>query len=185
MTEGMQHQRGDALASALPWLLLFALTAALVLQRIQSVDYWWLLRTGQLIAETGSVPRVDDYTFTVTGERWVDIHWLFQLGLWGLFRLGGHAAVVLGKLAPIAAVLVLLAPIGYRRQRQFVSIAALALLLLAACDRFLPRPELLSWVLLAAVLRILDRFERTGDRWIWAVVPVQLLWVNVHGHRKL
>jgi hypothetical protein len=36
-------------------------------------------------------------------------------------------------------------------------------------------------VLLAAVLRILDRFERTGDRWIWAVVPVQLLWVNVHG----
>jgi hypothetical protein len=180
MAEEMQRQRGDPLAGALPWLLLFALAAALALQRIQSADYWWLLRTGQLIAETGSVPRADGYTFTVAGERWVDIHWLFQLGLWGLFRLGGHAAIVLGKLVLIAAVLVLLAPIGYRRQRPFLSIAALALLLLAACDRFMPR-EVLSWVLLAAVLRILDRFERTGDRWIWAVVPLQLLWVNVHG----
>jgi hypothetical protein len=177
----MWRQRGEPLASALPWLLLFALAAALALQRILSLDYWWLLRTGQLIAETGSVPRTDDYTFTVAGERWVDIHWLFQLGLWGLFRLGGHAAIVLGKLAPIAVVLVLLAPIGYRRQRQFVSIAALALLLLASCDRFLPRPELISWVLLAAVLRTLDRFERTGDGWIWTIVPLQLLWVNVHG----
>ena len=121
--------RGDPLASALPWLLLFAPAAALALQRIQSADYWWLLRTGQLIAETGSVPKVDGYTFTVAGERWIDIHWLFQLGLWGLFSLGGHAAIVLGKLALIAAVLVLLAPIGYRSQRPFVSIAALALLL--------------------------------------------------------
>jgi hypothetical protein len=181
MSEVTQRQRGDPLASALPWLLLFALATALALQRIQSADYWWLLRTGQLIAETGSVPKADGYTFTIAGERWVDIHWLFQLGLWGLFRLGGHAAIVLGKLALIAAVLVVLAPIGYRRQRPFVSIAALALLLLAACDRFMPRPEVLSWVLLAAVLRILDRFERNGDRWIWAIVPVQLLWVNVHG----
>jgi hypothetical protein len=31
------------------------------------------------------------------------------------------------------------------------------------------------------VLRILDRFERTGDGWVWAIVPLQLLWVNVHG----
>ncbi|MBW1686329.1 MAG: hypothetical protein JRS35_14845 [Deltaproteobacteria bacterium] len=181
MAEDGQPQRGDAFVSALPWLLLFALATALALQRIQSADYWWLLRTGQLIAETGSVPRADDYTFTVAGERWVDIHWIFQLGLWGLFRLGGHAATVLGKLGLIATVLVLLAPIGWRRQRQFVSIGALALLLLVACDRFMPRPEVFSWVLLAAVLRILDRFERTGDRWIWAIVPLQLLWVNVHG----
>jgi len=181
MAELAQRRRVDPFASVLPWLLLFALAAALALQRIQSADYWWLLRTGQLIAETGSVPRADVYTFTVPGERWVDIHWLFQLGLWGLFRSGGHSAIVLGKLALITGVLVLLAPIGYRKQRPFVSVAALALLLLAACDRFMPRPELLSWVLLAAVLRILDRFERRGDAWIWAIVPLQLLWVNVHG----
>ena len=62
MAEVGPRRRVDPFASALPWLLLFALTAALAIQRIQSLDYWWLLRTGQLIAETGSVPIVDDYT---------------------------------------------------------------------------------------------------------------------------
>jgi hypothetical protein len=62
-----------------------------------------------------------------------------------------------------------------------VSIAALALLVLVSCARFMARPELLSFVLLALVLRLLDRFERTGDGWIWLIIPVQILWVNVHG----
>ena len=41
------------LARALPWTALLALAVGLCLQRILSADYWWLLRTGRLIAETG------------------------------------------------------------------------------------------------------------------------------------
>jgi hypothetical protein len=95
--------------------------------------------------------------------------------------MGGHAGVVIGKLVLIGGVLALLAPIGYRRERPFVSIAVLALLLILSCSRFMPRPELVSFVLLAALLRILDRFDRTGDAWVYAIIPLQLIWVNVHG----
>jgi hypothetical protein len=45
----------------------------------------------------------------------------------------------------------------------------------------MPRPEMLSFVLLAALLAVLHRFERTGDAWIYTVIPIQLLWVNIHG----
>lgn len=169
------------LARALPWVALLAMAAALCLQLISTWDYWWMLRTGRLIAETGSVPRFDVYTWTAPGARWVDIHWLYQLALWGVFRIGGHEGVVLVHFALVAAVLALLAPIGRRPGRAFVSVGALALLLLASCGRFMPRPELASWVLLAAVVSLLDRFERRGDAWIWAVVPLQALWVNLHG----
>jgi hypothetical protein len=169
------------LARALPWTALLALAAGLCLQRILSADYWWLLRTGQLIADTGRVPHADVYTWTVPGASWVDIHWLFQLGLWGIFRLGGHEGVVLAKLAAVALVLALLAPIGHRPGRAFVGAGALGLLLLASCERFMPRPEIASWVLLAAALNLFDRFERRGDAWIWAIVPLQLLWANLHG----
>jgi hypothetical protein len=165
----------------LPWLALAAVVAAISLQKIRTFDYWWHLRSGQLIAETGSVPRFDVFSFTAEGSRWIDIHWLHQLGLHGLYSLGGHGAVVWGKFLLVAALVVVLGRIGYRAERALVSVVPLALMLLVAGDRFMPRPELPSFVLLAGVLALVDRFERRGDRSIWGVVLLQLVWVNLHG----
>jgi tetratricopeptide (TPR) repeat protein len=50
-----------------------------------------------------------------------------------------------------------------------------------ASNRFMARPELPSFLLFAVVLCLHERFSRTGDRWIYAIVGVQLLWANVHG----
>ena len=177
----MEHNGSPRWAPVALWLPLVAFAAALALQKIRTFDYWWHLRTGALIAETGAVPTVDPYTYTVAGERWIDIHWLHQLALHGLYSLGGHAAVVVGKLVLVLALLAILARIGYRRERAIVSVVALALMLAVACDRFMPRPELPSFVMLAAVLALFDRFTRRGDAWVYAVVAVQLVWVNVHG----
>ena len=52
---------------------LFALGTAFAFQRIRSLDYWWHLRTGALIAESGAVPTADPYTYTVPGAPWIDI----------------------------------------------------------------------------------------------------------------
>lgn len=162
-------------------LSLLALGASLSLQKIRTFDYWWHLRTGALIAETGVVPKVDPYTFTVTGERWIDIHWLFQLGLHAVHRIGGHEAVVFGKVLLVVALMAILATIGWRRERPVVTAFGLGLMLLVACDRFMPRPELPSFVFLAAILALLDRDQRRADAAVFLVVPIQLLWVNVHG----
>jgi len=163
------------------WAALFALAAVLNLHDLRSLDYWWHLRAGQLIAETGEVPHHDPFTYTVPGARWIDIHWLHQLGLHALYSTGGHAAVVVAQLALVCLWLVALAPIGYRRERAWLSVGALALMLLVAVSRLQARPEVPSFVLLAWILRLLDRFERTPDRLLYAIVPLQLLWVNVHG----
>jgi hypothetical protein len=166
---------------AVAWAALLALAALLAIQDIRSDDYWWHLRTGRLIVDTGAVTRVDPYTYTVPGARWIDIHWLFQVGLWGLYSVGGHAAVIWGKLLLVCAMLGALAPIGWRPARPWLSIGALAWLLLLAANRFEPRPEIASFALLSGVLFLLDRFERTGDRGVYAIVPLQLLWANLHG----
>ncbi len=163
------------------WAALFALAAALNLHDIGSLDYWWHLRAGQLISETGAVPSHDPLTYTVPGARWIDIHWLFQLGLHALHASGGHAAVVVAQLGLVCLWLVALAPIAYRRERTWLSVGALALMLLVAAGRLQPRPEIPSFVLLAWILSLLDRFDRTPDRLVYAIVPLQLLWVNVHG----
>ncbi len=169
------------LARAVPWLLLAGLATAFSLQTIRSFDYWWHLRTGALIAETGSVPRFDPYTYTVPGARWIDIHWLHQLGLHGLFQLGGHGAVVWGKAVLMLGLVALLASIGTRRERPYLTCAFLGLMLLITCDRIMPRPELPTFLCLAAILALLDRFQRRGDAWVYGIVGVQLIWVNLHG----
>ncbi len=163
------------------WLALLGLVASVTFQQIRTFDYFWHLRTGELIAEQGEVPKADPYTYTVPGARWVDIHWLFQLGLHGVHSVGGHEAVVVAKFATVLVLCGVLLSIGYRRDRPAVSAAAIAIMLLVASDRFMPRPELPSFVLLAAILALLDRFERTGDKWVYWIIPVQILWVNVHG----
>jgi hypothetical protein len=54
-------------------------------------------------------------------------------------------------------------------------------MLLVATGRLQARPEIPSFALLAGVLLLLDRFERKGDRSVYAIVALQLVWVNLHG----
>lgn len=148
---------------------------------ILDTDYFWHLRTGALIADTGSVPRVDPYSYSAPGARWIDLHWLFQVGLHQLHQLGGHAAnrtagFVLGLLVVGVSAAGL-----WRNDRPAVCGLALALLVVIACVRFILRPDTVSLVLAAAVLLLLRRDEARSDRWVLAIVPIQLLWANVHG----
>jgi hypothetical protein len=169
------------LLDAISWTALFALAGSLAFQRIRTFDYWWHLRTGRLIAETGSVPKTDPFSFTAAGNPWIDIHWLHQLGLHGLYQLGGHDAVVVAKVGMVLLLTAVLATIGWRRERPLVSIFGLALMLLVVSDRIMPRPELPTFVCLAAVFALLERFSRKPDARVYAIVCVQLIWVNVHG----
>ncbi len=165
----------------LAWGALFLFAALLALQQIRSFDYWWHLRTGQWIVENGRVPQLDPYTYTVEGQRWIDVHWLHQLGLYGVYRLGGHGGVVVAKAVLVLGLVALVAGIGARRERPETSLLALTLMLILACDRFMPRPELLTFLCLAGVLALLERHGRRPDRWVFGVVAIQLVWVNVHG----
>jgi len=155
-----RHELLDHLPAWSLWSALVAAVAAASLQKIRSFDYWWHLRTGQLIAETGAIPTTDPYTFSAEGARWIDIHWLFQLALRGVYGLSGHEAVVFAKLALVFVLIGLIARIGHRRGREFITVLGLTLMLVAGSDRFMPRPEMLSFVLLAAVMTVLHRFER-------------------------
>jgi len=163
-------------------LVVFATTLAST--EIRSLDYWWLLRTGQLIVETGSVPHVDPYSYTAPGAPYLDIHWLFQLVLYGVYRLGGHTGVWLWKDALVLVLAgFLLASCGRagRAARPEWSAPAVAVALLLASGRFMPRAELPSFVLLAAVLWLLERDRHRGGAAVGWVVLLQWLWANMHG----
>ncbi len=169
------------LAAAAVILSIAALTAVLADRPILDTDYFWHLRTGALIAETGEVPRVDPYSYSAPGARWVDAHWLFQVGLFQIYQAGGHEANRTAGFA-LAVAIVAVSALGlWRRDRPALCGLALALLVVTACIRFLVRPDTVSLLLTAAVLGLLRRDERANDRAVFAIVPIQLLWANLHG----
>lgn len=175
-----QDARPREPASRLLLASLPALAFLLGCTPMSDFDVWWHLRTGQLILQTGAVPRVDVFTYTNAGRPWIDVHWLYQVGLALLHGAGGVTALVVVKAAAGAAI-VGLSLLG-RRADQPAWPVALAWLpgVVMLSGRLSERPELVSLVLLAVYLAVLARAPRQ-PRWLWVLPAVQLLWVNCHG----
>ncbi len=67
----------------------------MTLRPIADPDFWWHLRTGQLISQTGSIPHSDPFSFTNNGKPWIAHEWLSELFFYGLYKIGGYAALIL------------------------------------------------------------------------------------------
>jgi hypothetical protein len=143
-------------------------------------DVWWHLRTGQLILERGEVPRTDWFTYTNANRAWIDVYWLFQVGLALLFRIGGASALVLLKAICGTAIVALSLVARRRGGKTWPIVVAWFPAVVMFTGRLCERPELFSLLFLAGFLTIIGR---AGDkpRWLWLLPAIQILWVNCHG----
>ena len=168
-----------ALARAAP-MLVAALAAALAVRPIDDFDVWYHLAAGRLMWERGAWPATNTFAFTAPDHPWIDLHWLFQALLYALDRaVGVNGCIVLAAVAAMTVALLL-----YTHARRFIAPAPAAALvgvaLVVASPRLQPRPEMLSFILFALYLRLLDDYPRNGRALVW-LVPLQMLWVNTEG----
>ena len=157
------------------------LVCSFALHQLDSVDFWWHLRLGQYITELREVPVTDPFTFTAKGHHYIDSHWLFQVGLWAVYRAGGVNGVILA-VAGIAVLTWGLAAAVYWRASAFgVGLLALGLGIITASERYIPRPDLLSLCFLALTVLLVTRFRATGTKFVYALPVTGLVWANIHG----
>jgi tetratricopeptide (TPR) repeat protein len=177
------------IASALgrPWRLIdrllvgLVVTAAFLLgcQELFDSDVWWHVRAGQWIWANSRVPDLDPFTFASADRHWIDLHWLFQLLLAGVYRLAGVRGMIL-LAAGICATTILVGVTTRQRQWPVAVVVACWLPALGAMSaRFDPRPEVLSLLGVAVYLAVLFRADRS-PRLVWLLPLVQVIWVNVH-----
>ncbi len=168
----------DRIEAILPALVV-SVAAMLAFRRLDDPDTWWHLAAGRWIAAHGTVPRTDVLSWTVRAHPWTDVQWLFELALYGLHRAGGAGALVVAATAAHALAVALLL-VNLRRALGPVAAAAIALPAVAvAQERFAVRPEMVSFVLLEAVLWLCAG-GAAGGRRVWLLPLVMLLWVNTH-----
>lgn len=160
-------------------ILLILAIFIISMRPIADPDFWWHLRTGQLIFDTHHVPETDPFSSTVTGKPWIAHEWLSELFMYGLYRLGGYGLLIIIFSALITAAFLLV----YLRspERPFVAGFALLLGALATAPTWGVRPQMISLLLTSLFLYLLDGYQTT--RRVGFILPlpfITLLWVNLH-----
>ncbi|HEV3120541.1 MAG TPA: hypothetical protein VGY53_01495, partial [Isosphaeraceae bacterium] len=161
-------------------LAFFTLTFLLGVFPLKDTDFWWHLRTGDLIRHTGRIPTHDWYTYSVPDHPWIDLHWGFEVALsWGY----AHFGVVGLNLAKCAITCVAVGLLISARKRDWplwVMLLAWLPALYVLGGRMYVRPETCSLLYLATFLAVLVRIDRRPAL-AFLLVPVQALWVNTQG----
>jgi len=175
-TRGSRILGTEGLVWGLVFLALFAMAARVPLDP----DMWWHLAAGRAMAEGRQVLRADIFSHTVTGKPWTDVYWLAQIAMYGLYRLGGLAALMVATALSVVLAFVPLARV--LRGSLFVRAFVLVLVAVASAVTWVPRPQMVTFAFLSLTLWLLDRHRRDSQSRVhWALVPLFALWANAHG----
>lgn len=170
------------LARLTPLLPVFALlvVAALALRRIDDFDTWWHLASGRWIATNASVPRTDPLSFTVSANEWINLQWLYDLSMYGVYAVAGANGLVIAATACFVTTFVLLLASVRRALPPLAATLWLVWVAMTVSERLLVRPEMVSFPLLAAVLLVLGQGRANEGRRLWMLAPLMLAWANLH-----
>jgi hypothetical protein len=148
-------------------------------------DSWLTLVAGREVVENG-LPTTDELTVLGLGRDWTDQQWGAQLLAYGSYVLGGH-----GLLAVVAAIFAVgafaIAAAGARSLGAGPRAIVLLFfpVLLAAPWTFTIRAQVFALPLFTGLVWLLASEARHPTRRVYLVVPLLVVWGNVHGSAAL
>jgi hypothetical protein len=151
---------------------------------ISDGDIYWHLAAGREILRTHAVPQVDPFTTSAAGRPWIDVHWLFQVVVSSIERLGGMVAIAVAKAAVLTIGGLALVRSAERAAGPLArDLAAVSLLGLLFLGRHLvpARPTVASLLFVAIFFAILESHRRNPRRSLMALPFWQVLWSNCQG----
>lgn len=151
-------------------------------------DFWWHLKTGEVMVENGGLLQSDPFTFTgdgvVTSREAIILkgYWLWQLIAYGLYRIFDFNGIFLFN---FLSVLTLAGVVALQMRRQQVGhVLAIVLMTLGfslmRAMYTLERPQVFSFLGAAILLALLARVRDNG-RLEWTLPLLMLVWANLHG----
>lgn len=170
-------------------LVLAALVTALV--PINSADFWWHLKTGDVVLKNHGLPFSDPFTYppvidTLDPQRpqmLLRSYWLGQVIYSLAHQAAGLSGIVWLRAGLCAGLVLSVALFLWRSVRN--SLAFLPILPLILSLRVIledsDRPQLMVFVTALLVLMILEHGARGGrPRWLYLLPPLQLIAAQLH-----
>jgi hypothetical protein len=149
---------------------------------LQDADTTLHIRIGQQIVSSASIPTTDPFSFSKPGQTWYAFEWLSEVVLGGAYNLVGFKGVVLLAGTAIALYLTLLLKYAvWRGANGMIALLVVLISATASTIHFHARPHVFTLLLLAIAIWILEKNRRTGGHLVWTLVPLTVLWANLHG----
>ncbi|HJU28291.1 MAG TPA: hypothetical protein VJ718_03925 [Candidatus Binataceae bacterium] len=150
--------------------------------RFADPDMWWHLLAGETVLRTGHFIMRDPFSYTAHGLPWLDHERIAEVIMAWTYMTGGIVGLKLFKLACTAITFVMIAltiaETGANRSIQscVLMVAAVGL---GAAIQF--RPQLFTFICFSALMLLLTRHNYGRTKRLWLIVPLMLLWANLHG----
>ncbi len=166
---------------------LFAGAFVIALSPVSDGDIFWHLAAGREMVRRHDWLRTDPFTLSAAGRPWLDIHWLFQLAVFAIYRVVGLTGLVVAKGITVACGAVILARTVEKSERRDsrlnLSLCAVALLaaLFLARHLLLARPVILTLLMLALFVAVLEGCRNGSTRRLIWLPVLQIVWSNCQG----
>lgn len=156
-------------------------------------DFWWHIATGRHIVETGFLPEKDLFSYTTALAEnknlfpvWENFilkqYWLSQVIFYLIYDYAGAKGIIILRTALLIATIIL---VFWKFKKYSVSFPLSFLFLFVlflALSRYTgERPVLFTILFTALTFFILDDFRDKKDKRIFLLIPLMLLWANMHG----
>jgi tetratricopeptide (TPR) repeat protein len=167
------------------FLLIAAFYGSLLITQIelpQGNDIARHVKNGELILLGNfDVLYSNVYSYTMPGERFINHHWLSGVLFYIVKSISGWEGLVVFKMLVLLAAFMFLFMVAAKKSDFWMAALFSVPAIFLLSERTLVRPEIFSIFLVAVFLYLLTNFENnsTGKRIYW-LIPLQVLWVNLH-----
>jgi hypothetical protein len=153
----------------------------LVARSVVADDTWYSLAAGRMIVHSW-LPHHDHWMAMSAGRTWVDEQWLAQLGLYGLWAAGGFSLLVTVSLALFVGAFLVVAFAARRAGASDRAVAIVTLLgYVVGISNSVVRAQSPTFFLFALIVVLLVADARAASRRVFLVLPLLVLWANMHG----
>ncbi|MHB8537351.1 MAG: hypothetical protein ACYDCS_04930 [Candidatus Dormibacteria bacterium] len=153
-----------------------------VTRTIQDPDFWWHLRAGQLIIQHAGLLGNDPFTYTVPTHHWTMHEWLNEVLFAVEFAVGGLGLIVLVLSAVTwLGLLAVMQKARLRHPSRGVLGLGMLVAVVAGFPIWGPRVQMITFAFSALTLFLVERYMVRGGKAMWLLVPVFVLWSNLHG----
>jgi hypothetical protein len=189
--QASQHPAGAAATVAWsrflpswPWIvglaaMLRALTSPLAL--LHDPDTYLHIAAGRWMLAHWALPTADPFSYTMAGAHWVPQEWLGEIALTATYQALGWGGVIVLTAACFGAAIGFLTWFLSRSLSPLPAVIAALAGAVLVLPHLLARPHVIALPLLVLWCGALIRARDDGPGPPWTVLPVMILWANVHG----
>jgi tetratricopeptide (TPR) repeat protein len=168
------------------WIVLFLFVAffifTLSLRFLSDPDLGFHLNTGKWIIENLSFPDKDTFTFSASENDYIDLHWMFQILIFFLYKIIGYEGLSVFVACLSMIILFFLLRRNYFFEIPlYLSCVLFILGFLIIEPRITLRPEMFTFIFITLVLLILDNYYYRKTHRLFLLPILMIFWCNMHG----